>query len=204
MKIVTISREFGSGGRELGKRLAEILAYDYYDKEIIESIAANKGVDEGYVARTLENNAWQSVAVSFRQSVVGFSINAAQIDLLVEQKRVIENIANAGKNCIIVGRNAGTQLAKHKPLKIFVCASMQTKLKRCIERAPKGENLSPKQMERKIRQIDKERAHTCEIITESSWGHRDAYHLIINTSDWDIAALASATAEFVKRWHEGK
>lgn len=81
---------------------------------------------------------------------------------------------------------------------------MQTKLKRCIERAPKGENLSPKQMERKIRQIDKERAHTCEIITESSWGQRDAYHLIINTSDWDIAALASATAEFVKRWHEGK
>ena len=49
MRIITISREFGSGGRELGKRLADALGFDYYDREIIESIAKEQGLDEGYV-----------------------------------------------------------------------------------------------------------------------------------------------------------
>lgn len=56
MKIITISREFGSGGRELGKRLADLLKWDYYDKEIITAIAGNKNMDESYVSRILENH----------------------------------------------------------------------------------------------------------------------------------------------------
>ena len=53
MNIITISREFGSGGRELGRRLAAKLGYDYYDKEIIAAIAQNKGMDENYVKNAL-------------------------------------------------------------------------------------------------------------------------------------------------------
>ena len=59
MKIITISREFGSGGRELGKRLADELGFDYYDREIITAIASARGMDEGYVEKALENHAWQ-------------------------------------------------------------------------------------------------------------------------------------------------
>ena len=55
MRIITISREFGSGGRELGKRLADILDFDYYDREIITAIAEKKGLDPNYVERILEN-----------------------------------------------------------------------------------------------------------------------------------------------------
>jgi len=55
MKIITISREFGSGGRELGKRMADILGFDYYDREIISAIAENKGLNESYVESVLEN-----------------------------------------------------------------------------------------------------------------------------------------------------
>lgn len=55
MQIVTISREFGSGGRELGKRLADFFGCDYYDKEIITFIASNKGMDENYVERAIEH-----------------------------------------------------------------------------------------------------------------------------------------------------
>ncbi len=55
MKIITISREFGSGGRELGKHLADVLGYDYYDKEIIATIASNTGMDENYIERLFTN-----------------------------------------------------------------------------------------------------------------------------------------------------
>ena len=56
MRIITISREFGSGGRELGKCLAELLEYDYYDREIITAIAESKKLDENYVSRVLDNH----------------------------------------------------------------------------------------------------------------------------------------------------
>ena len=56
MRIITISREFGSGGRELGKRLADHLGYDYYDSEIIAAVASKRGMDTGYVEKTLNNH----------------------------------------------------------------------------------------------------------------------------------------------------
>lgn len=65
MRIITISREFGSGGRELGKRLADALGFDYYDREIIESIAKGQGLDEGYVEKALEEHAWRRVPLTF-------------------------------------------------------------------------------------------------------------------------------------------
>ena len=69
MKIITISREFGSGGRELSKQLANVLGYDYYDKEIIATIASNTGMDENYIERNLEQDRWQNVPLTFHQSV---------------------------------------------------------------------------------------------------------------------------------------
>ena len=59
VKIITISREFGSGGRELGKRLADVMGYEYYDREIIAAIAENKGMDECYVEKMLESSSEQ-------------------------------------------------------------------------------------------------------------------------------------------------
>lgn len=66
MRIITISREFGSGGRELGKRLADLLACDYYDSEIVHAVAQKSGMDAGYVADTLSNHGWQDMALTFR------------------------------------------------------------------------------------------------------------------------------------------
>lgn len=61
MRIITFSREFGSGGRELGKRLADHMGFDYYDSEIISAIAQNSGMDEHDVERTLSHHGWQNV-----------------------------------------------------------------------------------------------------------------------------------------------
>lgn len=201
MNIITVSREFGSGGRELGKRLADAMGYDYYDGEIIAAIAKKCGLDEGYVENTLENQGWQSVPLTFGRTFASpMILQSPQVGLLLEQKRVIEEIGKAGRNCVIVGRNADILLEEYKPFNLFVCANIEAKVRRCIERAKEGENTSPKEIEKQIRRVDKNRARTREILSSSVWGDRSAYHLIVNTTGWELKELAPAIAEFATRW----
>ena len=203
MKIITISREFGSGGRELGKLMADILGFDYYDREIITAIASSSGMDEEYVASALESSSWQQVPLTFSSSFEAVNLwQNPQTSLLVEQRKVIENIAKAGKDCIIVGRNADVLLADYKPMSIFVCADMDAKVRRCMERAKEGENLSRRAMEQNIRRIDKNRAQTREMVSGLKWGQSSAYDVTINTSGWEIKDLAEVVAEFAMKWFE--
>lgn len=200
--IITISREFGSGGRELGKRLAGLLSYDYYDREIISAIAERQRLDEGYVERALESAyTWQTIPLAFRRSFITPSvIQTAQTSLLLEQKQVIECIAKTGRNCVIVGRNADVLLKKEHPFTIFVCADLESKIKRCLEHPENGEKLSRKEIEQNIRRIDRNRAKTREIIAGGKWGECGSYHLTINTTDWNIKELTPAAADFAARW----
>lgn len=206
MKVITISREFGSGGRELGKRIADLLSIDYYDKEIIGAVAANKGLDADYTEGILEHPVWQTVPLHFRSSFPSASAmqpnQMMQTSLLLEQKRVIESIAKAGRDCVIVGRNADFLLKEYQPFCIFVCAEMDAKIQRCIERAPENENLSHQEIGRRIRSIDKGRKQTRDIIAGSPWGECGAYHLTVNTTGWDLKELAPAVADFAVRWFE--
>ena len=145
MKIITVSREFGSGGRELGKRLAEELGFDYYDREIITSIAKNSGLDEGYVEATLNSGGWQSIPLTFGNSFLSIPVfQAAKTNLLLEQKKVLESIAASGRDAVIVGRNADVILEKYKPFNIFVCAEMLSRVSRCFDRANNDERCLPK------------------------------------------------------------
>ena len=203
MRIITISREFGSGGRELGTRLAELLGWDYYDREIISAIAEKQGMDENYVENALANRAWQSVPLTFRGSFVG-STNAVQTNLLVEQKRVIEGIARLGRDCVIVGRNADVLLKEYAPFNIFVCASLDAKVQRCMERAKQEEKLTEKEILQHMRRIDKNRAATRAILSDSEWGKGGTYHLTVNTTGWKLKTLAPAVAQFALKWFENR
>lgn len=202
MRIITISREFGSGGRELGKRLAGRLGVNYYDREIITAIAGQSGLDEGYVEMALEKQDWQAKSLTFGRSFAGISgMQQMQTRLLVAQKQVIEEIAKTGKDCVIVGRNADVLLADKKPFCIFVCAGMDAKIRRCMERALEGEDITRRGLEQNIRRIDKARAKTRELLGGSKWGMGSAYHLTVNTEGWDMEELASAVEGFVLRWY---
>jgi cytidylate kinase len=201
MNIITISREFGSGGRELGKKIAEKLGYDYYDREIITAIAERHGLDENYVEYALNNNIWQSIPLTFSHSFVSaVSISSPQTSLLLEQRKIIEEIAKADRNCVIVGRNADEVLYKHNPFNIFVCADMDAKIKRCKERATEGENLTDKQIKRKIQRIEKNRERTRYLISDKEWGHRKTYHIIVNTTDLDMDKLADSLVYTIKQF----
>lgn len=203
MNIITISREFGSGGRELGKRLADEMGYDYYDSEIIAAVAKQSGMDPHYVENALSNHGWKNQAITFRGTLGSVSyVQSSKVTLLLEQKKVIEGIAQMGKDCIIVGRNADVILQKYSPFNVFVCASKEAKLKRCMERAREGEKLSEKELLHKMKQIDGIRSQTREIMSGSAWGQRDAYHLTVNTTDWEIKEIVPAVANFAARWFE--
>ncbi len=203
MKLITISREFGSGGRELGKRLADLLGFDYYDREIITAIAEKHEMSEKFVENALENNWWQTVPLTFHHSFSMISpMQELQTTLLVEEKNIIESIAKAGKDCIIVGRNADVRLADCHPFRIFVCADMDAKIKRCMERQNEGEALTEKQAKRNIRNIDKTRARNTELVTGNKWGDPVHYDLVINTTGWNIKELTPAVADFANRFFE--
>lgn len=203
MKIITISREFGSGGRELGKRLADISGFDYYDSEIISAVAKKSGLDEKYIENTLSNHGWQNQTITFRGTLGSADyMQSSKVALLLEQKKVIEEIAQLGKDCIIVGRNADVLLEKYHPFNLFVCAKTEAKVNRCLSRTSPEEKLTKKEILSEMKRIDKMRAQTRELISGSLWGQKDLYHLVVNTTDWEIKDLVPAVYEYSKYFFE--
>lgn len=110
MRIITISREFGSGGRELGKRLSDRMGYAYYDREIITAIAQKSEMDEGYVEKVVESRRYHNIPLTFgRTFSFSSSMNQNTTKLLVTQHKVMKELAEKG-DCIIVGRGANILL----------------------------------------------------------------------------------------------
>ena len=203
MRIITVSREFGSGGRELGKRIADILGFEYYDKEIVSRITGMSGIDEKEAERILESHPWINTRLSFNSSLsVDMATQVNHEELLRQQRFVIESIGRSGKDCVIVGRSADLLLKEYKPFNIFVCADMEHKMKRCMERAPEGEDFTMKELESSIKRIDKDRARRRNAISKLKWGDPKAYHIVVNTSGWEIKELAPVVAEYAKLWFE--
>lgn len=188
MRIITISRQFSSGGRELAKRMADVLGFDYYDKEIISEIAKNTSLDQDFIEGTLSKG-YKAVPLHFARSFSFTFASMGKSELLVEEKRVIDAIAKNGRDFIIVGRNADLLLKDYSPLNIFVCADLESKITRCIDKALIGESPTRKEIEKHIKRIDKERANTRAILTDAKWGECSNYHLTINTSGWEIKEL---------------
>lgn len=201
MKIVTISREFGSGGREIGKRLADELGFDYYDKEIIAAIAKSENLDESYVDATIHSSFTKNFQYTFNHSFFDpLSLNVTQARLLIEQKKIIEHIAEKGNNAVIVGRNADYILREYKPFKLFICASLESKIERCKARGEGSDKMTDKEIEKYINKIDKVRKETCAIVAGSTWGDRQNYNLIVNTTGADPKRLAELLSIYVQAY----
>lgn len=203
MKIITIGREFGSGGRELGKRLADLTGFDYYDQEILHAIAEKKEHISGYLESAVAFHAWRTFPLVFHHSFA--NEHAIHTNELIAQKEVLEEIAAQGKNCIIIGQDADVILKKESPFRIFVCAELDARMRRCMERAEgKEAEFSEKEMKRNIKRIDKYRAQTRELVSGSKWGTREGYDLIVNSTDWQIKDLAVAVKEYIDHWYDRK
>lgn len=204
MNIITISREFGSGGRELGKRIADILGYSYYDREVITAIAEHHDYDEHYVENILESGFPFSMPISYGKTFSYHDATGQQaLQLLATQCKMLKEFASKG-NCVIVGRSANIILEEYDPLNLFVYADMKSKIERCRKRAPQHEHLTDNEMRRRIRQIDNGRARHQKFLTDIKWGSKEGYHLCVNTSGVEIKAIAPVIADFAKSCFENK
>ena len=205
MNIITISREFGSGGREFGKKLSEYLGYAYYDREIIKAIANEKGVCESYIENLTENGSLKNfILPRFRTfSIPNFKATQTKIDILTTQEKILKKIADE-KHAVIVGRCADVILEKYNPFNIFIYSDMEFKIKRCKIYAPENENLSDEELEKKIKQVNKNRKEYYKTYSDKVWGAKENYHLCINTSMVDMEKVIPLIAAYVEVYFRRK
>ena len=203
-RIITVSRQFGSGGRELGKRPSDLLGWDYYDREIIQTLSEEQGLDPEYVHKTLSGHGWHHYQLTYRNSFRQLAgANWRNTEVLVKQREIIREIAEEGSDCIIVGRDADVILHEEHPFRIYVCADIRNRLERCMrfeEKKEPEERLTEKEILRNIRRIDRNRRQIREILTGKSATDGSAFDLTVNATGWDIKKLAEAVAEFSGRW----
>ncbi|MBQ7069579.1 MAG: cytidylate kinase-like family protein [Synergistaceae bacterium] len=196
-KIITIGREFGSGGRELGRKLSEILKFAYYDREIISEISKRTSLSEKYIQNIAEHKpvipfpihtgrTFWAVVPDFGQSVQS------------EQHNIIREVSEKS-DCVIVGRGADYILRELNPFRIFVYSDDDSKIKRCRENQShdyeKGSELSEKELAKRISQINKSRADYYEFYTGLKWGDKANYDLCVNTTKINPEKFAEIIAE---------
>lgn len=199
-QIITIGREFGSGGRELAKRLSDLLGYAYYDKEIINEIAKRTQLAESYVQHIVENRSGMFFPITVGRTFYpapGTAVNDLATTVYTEQANVLREMAEKS-DCIIVGRCADYILRELHPLRLFVYADMESKVERCRQKAEESESLTDKQMQKKIRSIDKNRARYYHYYTGQTWGNHENYDICINTSAVNIKECAEMLASMLK------
>lgn len=200
MKIITVSREFGSGGRELGRRLADAMDIAYYDREIIDKIAENLKMDSQYIENVLSHGYIRQYPYTFRRRFRFPEKEADQYpNLLAEQTKIIRDLAGK-EDCVIVGRGADVLLQNYCPFKIFVYADLESKIRRCRQLAPEEEHLSDREMEQKMKRIDKARASDYSLISSQKWGDKGYYHLCVNTAGLEITSIVPFIAEYASYW----
>lgn len=199
MRIITISREFGSGGRELGKRLADALGIAYFDREIITEIAEKTSLDADYIERTLDAgiSAGAFPLTFSRTFSLPHSANVTAA-LLAQQHKIVRSLAVRG-DCVIVGRSADALLEEYHPIRLFVYADMPSKIARCRGRANAGEDaLTDRDYEKKCRQVDRARAANHDFISALKWGDMHGYDLCINTSGMTIKDIVPPIAAYIR------
>lgn len=177
-RIITISREFGSGGRFIGEEVAKKLGIKYYDKDIIAQIAEQSGFSPEYITEKAELSPKKGLfAYAFSgRDVTGKSIE----DMVYEaQRKVILEIAEK-ESCVIIGRNADFILKDtDNVLNVFIHGDMPEK----VARICKLYNVTEEEAEKMMADIDKRRMTNYRFYTDQKWGMAKNYTLSLNSSE---------------------
>ena len=180
-RIITISREFGSAGRTIGKQLAERLGYKYYDKELVKQVADETGFDPSYIEEAGEHSASKSPLsyIFSAPGVPGVMKGLSASDFLwCIQRNVILKIADE-RPCVIVGRCADFILRdRDDVLNVFIHAPMQARAERIVRLY--GE--SDKSPEQRLKEKDKRRRNNYKHYTGQDWGVSQNYHITLDSA----------------------
>ncbi len=179
-KIITISRQFGSGGRSIGKLVAEKLGYDYYDSELVERVAKETGFDPEYIADAGEYAPGKSMlSYAFSSGVAQAHTRGMNANdyLWSAQCKVILELAEKG-NCVIVGRCADYILRQREDcMNVFIHADTAYKAKRIVE----NYGVTDKSPEKRLAEKDGKRKVNYKYFTGREWGIAENYHLCLDS-----------------------
>ena len=200
--IITIGREYGSGGRQIGQEIAKYFGIKCYDKELLEHAANDSGICKELFENHDEkptNSFLYSLVMdtySFGYSSAGFSDMPMNHKIFLAQFDAIKKLADEGP-CVMVGRCADYALEENpNVLSIFIKADMQDR----IRRIAKLYDLSDAKAKDKITKIDKQRASYYNYYTSKRWGEVDSYDLCLNSSVFGI----DGTVDMIKQAIEVK
>lgn len=177
-KIVTISREFGSGGRFIGEQLAKRLGIQFYDKKIISEVAEKTGLAEEFIEQKGEYAHLKNI---FAYGLIGRNQNGESIDdiLYATQREILIDAVKKGP-CVIVGRNADYIFKDYKEcINVYICGNMEEK----IERISKLYDKTEEEAKKLIHDIDKRRSVNYKYYTERQWGLSKNYTISLNSSE---------------------
>ncbi len=176
-RIITISREFGSGGRFIGEEVAKKLGVAYYDKDIIGKIAEQSGLSPEYIQENAELSPKQGL---FAYAFSGRDITGKSVEDMVyeAQRKIIMEIAEK-ESCVIIGRNADFILKdRNDVLNVFIHGDMPEKTQRIIDLY----NVEEKEAVKMMADTDKRRMTNYNFYTEQKWGKASNYTLCLNSS----------------------
>lgn len=175
-RIITISREFGSGGRTIGKEVAAKLGIPCYDHELIEKIAEESGFAAEYIKERGEyssHRGWLASAFSDRD----FNGHSTQDDLWFAQRKVILELAEK-ESCVIVGRCADYILKDSAScLNVFIHSDLEKRAERIVKQYGESD-VTP---EKRLKDKDKRRAAYYQFYTDHKWGAIQNYHITLNS-----------------------
>lgn len=192
-KIITISRQFGSGGRSISEMVAKKLNLKHYGREIIEQIAERSGFAEEYVNEQSESVKEGGLFGAFAAS--DFYENANRITIWTEQCRVIREIADQGP-CVIVGRCADYVLKQdYDLLRVYIYADMDYRADRIV-RVYGESNVKP---EKRLKEKDKRRAAYYEIYTDQKFGEPENYDLCLNSGKLGLEECADIIVDVYQK-----
>ncbi len=181
-RVITIARSYGSGGRKMGRLLANELGYEYYDREILRIASDDSGISEELFSKMDEVKASPLFRIA-RQVYTGEVIPPDSDDFISNenlfryQAKIIRELA-ATRNCVIVGRCANFILrGRDNVINVFVTAPVVD----CVRRVMDTDGLSLEEAEKKIRKIDKRRADYFKYFTGRQWHDAALYDLCLNT-----------------------
>lgn len=177
-KIITIGREFGSGGRFIGEEVAKRLGISYYDKEIISKVAEQSGFAKEFIAEQGEYAPTKSI---FGYAYVGRNAVGQSLDDMIYQvqRDIITELADK-ESCVIIGRNADYILRDRTDcLNVFIMGNMPEK----IERVCKLYDKTPEEAKKLIKTVDKRRSSHYKYYSDQSWGKASNYAICLNSSE---------------------
>ncbi len=184
-KIITINRQFSSGGREIGKKLADKLNISYFDRELIEKIAQETQFHPGYIEQFSESVASRQYPLTFGRSFNLMQTSPTDI-IQMAQNKIIKDLAE-NQDCVIVGRCANYILKDYDVLRVFIYSSdMQKRIERCYKKVPEDKDKTEDQIQKQIINLDKKRAKYHNYYSGQEWQDMSNYNLCIDTAKIDI------------------